>query len=53
MLPALRGMNVVDVLVNGVVPDDGPKDVVTDGEEEKKRGGGDARNVVLKEEAMV
>jgi len=47
MVPALRGMNVLDP-VNDVVPDDGPK-VVADGEEEKKRGGDDARKLVLKD----
>jgi len=45
MLPELRGMKVVDV-----APDDGPK--VADGEEDVKRGGGDARKLVPKEEGM-
>ena len=47
MVPALRGTNVLDP-GNDVVPDDGPK-AVADGEEEKKRGGGDARKLVLKD----
>lgn len=47
MLPALRGMKVFDV-----APDDGPKEVVADGEADVKRGGGDARKLVPKEEGM-
>lgn len=52
MVPALRGMNAFDVPVNGVVPDDAPKEVVADGEEEKNRGGGDARKLLLKDGGM-
>jgi hypothetical protein len=47
MGPALRGMNALDVPVSGVDPDDGPKAAVADGEEEKKRGGGDVRKLLL------
>lgn len=46
MAPLLRGMNAFDVPVNCVDPEDGPKEVVADGEEEKKRGGGDARKLL-------
>jgi dihydroxyacetone kinase len=48
MEPALRGMNAFDAPVNGVDPDDGPKAAVADGDEEKKRGGGDVRKLLLK-----
>lgn len=52
MVPALRGMNAFDP-VNDAVPDDGPKEVVAEGEEEKKRGGGDARKLLLKDGWLV
>lgn len=51
MLPTFRGMNALDVLVSDVDPDSDPKDPA-DGEDEKKRGGGDARKPLLKEGAI-
>ena len=47
---ALRGMKAFDVLVKGVGPD--VLKAEPDGEEAKKRGGGDARKFELKLEPM-